>query len=146
MNTIKKILLTIVIVVCILPVALLIVVTIINSIKASAYQKDLNKFELPPSTSVVDSEYIVGRINSNGNGTNYYASLLLDSELSAEELKEYYSSFSDWCNVKVLNSDNPKEIGFSYDISNYSCEECYLVYVCTSPNNELLYELDLRGH
>lgn len=121
-------------------------VTIVNDINASNHQKDFCKVELPQDTSIVDNEYSIGHFDGNGNGTRYYLSMVIQSNLSLDELKEYYKNFNKYIEIQHFNDDTKTNFQFSYDKLTEYPEDYYLILSIKEPNNLLLYELDLRGH
>lgn len=153
LKKIGKILLIIIIAICLLPVLLVllyillnIVAMIGNDINASIYQKDFSKLEPPQDTSIVDSEYSIGHFDGNGNGTRYYLSMVIQSDLSLGELEEYYQNLDKHITVQNFNDDTKNDFHFSYNkITEYS-EDYYLISSIEKPNNIFLYEFDLRGH
>lgn len=121
-------------------------ISIANDINASGYQKDFCKLELPQDTSIVDNEYSIGHFDGNGNGTRYYLSMVIQSDLSLDELKEYYQNFDKHIKIQNFNDDTKNDYQFSYNKINEYPEDYYLISIIEQPKNSLLYELDLRGH
>ena len=146
----KKIPVFIVLTVAIIFLSVLAAAPIVNDTIAKKAANELAHFPLPNNTEFIESIYKAGKLVGNGNGMQYFGAILIKSELSLDELKEYYSEFanSEWkCIVK--NQTN-KDIGliehtkltFKADIkgNNY-----YIVYSWGN-NNTIFHELDIRGH
>ncbi|MBQ8954665.1 MAG: hypothetical protein IJ048_11160 [Clostridia bacterium] len=62
----------------------------VNNVIAGNLERQLRDCPLPPDTRLVDSASIAGRIYGNGNGMQWHGYLLLESDLSADELTEWY--------------------------------------------------------
>ena len=80
----------------------------------------------------------------------YFGAILIKSELSLEELQEYYAEFaeSEWeCIVEnqidtEIRSVKPTRLTFQSDIEG---DHYYIVY-SWGENHTIFHELDLRGH
>ena len=55
--------------------------------------KELKQIPLPAGTVVVEEKAIADRLCGNGDGVQYFGALLLKSDLSLEELDEYYAQY-----------------------------------------------------
>lgn len=69
-----------------------IVSPIINDITLKSFAKQLNKYPLPEKTEFIENEVVCGKLNGNGNGMDFFASILVKSDLSLDELKQYYKN------------------------------------------------------
>lgn len=105
---------------------------------------------LPNDTQFIESVYKAGKLAGNGNGMQYFGAILIQSELSLEELKEYYWNFAehDWecvvekqtdANVSVIEHTN---LTFKTKIEG---DNYYIVY-SWGDNNTIFHEFDIRGH
>lgn len=144
LKTFFLICLSIPLILILLYILLTIGVTIVNDINASKYQKDFCKLELPQDTSIVDSEYSIGHFDGNGNGTRYYLSMVIESNLSLQELQEYYQN--DKYDIQNFNDDTKNDYQFSYSKIKEYPKDYYLISTIEEPKNVFLYEFDLRGH
>ena len=146
----KKILVIIVLTAAIILLSILAAAPIVNDTVAKKTANELAHFPLPGSTELIEPIYKAGKLVGNGNGMQYFGAILIKSELSLDELKEYYSEFanSEWkC---IVENQTNKDIGmiehtkltFKADIegNNY-----YIVYSWGN-NNTIFHELDIRGH
>ena len=146
----KKILVIIVLTAAIILLSILTAAPIVNDTVAKKTANELAHFPLPGSTELIESIYKAGKLVGNGNGMQYFGAILIKSELSLDELKEYYSEFanSEWkC---IVENQTNKDIGmiehtkltFKADIkgNNY-----YIVYSWGN-NSTIFHELDIRGH
>ena len=67
----------------------------INDKVACDVVKELKQLPLPEDTVVVEEKAIADRLCGNGDGVQYFGALLLKSDLSLEDLEEYYAKFRD---------------------------------------------------
>ena len=146
----KKILTTIPLIVILSLLSFLIAAPIVNNTVSKKTANELMDLPLPNDTEFIESVYKSGKLVGNGNGMQYFGAILIKSELSLDELKEYYSEFADseW-NCIVENQTNTdiemiehEKLTFQADIdgNNY-----YIVYSWGN-NNTIFHELDIRGH
>ena len=119
MKSIKKIFLILCIFIIIIPIILYIGVVIANNCVAMTIENDLVKYQLPTDTELVDSVSIAGKIVGNGNGMQHMGAILVISDLSEDELKDYYLSEFDYIEVRKQKT---AELDF-IDIGNYSFKE-----------------------
>lgn len=68
-------------------------IPLINDLYARQIREELCRVPLPEKTELVDSLSKNGKLTGNGNGIQYFGAVLLKSELSLEELREYYSGY-----------------------------------------------------
>lgn len=153
----KKIIIAVVIVIILnLPILFCASIVITNNSIADNIEESLVSCELPQGTELVDSLSVAEKLTGNGNGMQYMGAILITSDLSIEQLKEYYSKKFD--DVKIENQDSSKIKSINKDVrfENFSKtdgktyysvisfddnrKETYSGFVC-----ELL-DLDLRGH
>ncbi|WP_172194252.1 hypothetical protein [Saccharibacillus qingshengii] len=65
-----------------------------NEIHAYTFSRQLKKVPLPEDTVLVEMETAVGKLNGNGNGIDFFAGMLVRSDLSLSELIDYYEAVS----------------------------------------------------
>lgn len=120
-----------------------------NNYKLNKQEIELIKIELPTNTQFIEAQSVCGKLNGNGNGMNYLSTILIRSNLSLTELKNYYS------NYKVMNQNSAEfendclehdSIMYSKlkNITDY--KHYYVVYTFTSAEFGSIWEMDLRGH
>ncbi|WP_202707220.1 hypothetical protein [Sporosalibacterium faouarense] len=93
MIIIKKLVVGLVImpvIILVIIISLFFVSPIINNISLNNFAKQLNKDSLPRKTNLVDKDAVCGKLNGNGNGMDFFACILIESELSLEELDKHY--------------------------------------------------------
>lgn len=124
---------------------------IVNDDVAKKTADELLEIPLPDNTEFMESIYEAGKLVGNGNGMQYFGAILIKSDLSLDELKEYYSEFADneWtCVVEnQIHTDVDKSImdtalSFKTDIEG---NDYYIVY-SWGDNDTIFHEFDLRGH
>ncbi len=64
-----------------------------NNDIANEVENTLRETPLPEETELLDSVSMAGKLVGNGNGMQYFGAILLESELSLEELNDYYSEY-----------------------------------------------------
>ncbi len=67
----------------------------INDRVAEGLTKDLLKLPLPEYTELVDYISCAGKLTGNGDGMQYFGAILIQSELSEDELKRFYEQYSE---------------------------------------------------
>ena len=155
MKILKRILVVLLSVLIVLPIISYIGIVITNNIIADNVEKDLVAYELPINTKLVDSISIAGKLTGNGNGMQYMGAILVESDLSEEELKEYYSSKFDYIEVneqETVNLDFIQNVSFNADIK--SGDKTYYSIICWDDDRREMFgdfisellDFDIRGH
>lgn len=126
-----------------------------NNKTAAKLQKTLEETPLPEHTKLCDSVCAAGKLTGNGNGMQYFGGILIQSDLSLEELEHYYAKYrqTEWeymIKPQTGTEIEPVEHGhmeFSYlqgkeaeDMEHY-----YIVYTWGSSKN-IFADFDLCGH
>lgn len=126
-------------------------VPIVNDASAAQIKNRLKEIPLPEKTEYVEAIFRAGKMTGNGNGMQYFGAILVKSELSAEELNDYYSAYreNEWdC---IVEKQSGQEIAciehgtLSFETDLSEDEKYYIIYSWGSGNG-LFAELDLRGH
>ncbi|MBQ5765213.1 MAG: hypothetical protein IIW03_03610 [Clostridia bacterium] len=157
MKILKRILVVLLSVLIVSPIISYIGIVITNNIIADNVEKDLVAYELPINTKLVDSISIAGKLTGNGNGMQYMGAILVESDLSEEELNEHYISEFDYIEIRKQETANINFIHSSnYRFNNFSItnKDSYYSITCWEDNRrekygDLLSELldfDIRGH
>ena len=155
MKIVKRIFIILLIAIFILPVISYIGIVITNNSIADKIEKDLVSYELPTSTKLIDSVSVATKLTGNGNGMQYMGAILVDSDLSKEELKEHYSSEFDYIEVKeqeTVNLDFIQSVSFDADIK--LGDKTYYSIICWDDNRSEMFgdfisellDFDIRGH
>lgn len=147
----KKVLVAIVLTVVIIFFSVLIAAPIVNDNMAKKTANEFADLPLPNSTEFIEPIYKAGKLVGNGNGMQYLGAILIKSELSLEELKEYYSGYAEkeWnCIVEnqidtdVIIMGEHTGLTFKTDIEG----DNYFIVYSSGDNNTIFHELDIRGH
>ena len=155
MKIVKRIFIILLIAIFILPVISYIGIVITNNSIADKIEKDLVSYELPTSTKLIDSVSVATKLTGNGNGMQYMGAILVNSDLSKEELKEHYSSEFDYIEVKeqeTVNLDFIQSVSFDADIK--LGDKTYYSIICWDDNRSEMFgdfisellDFDIRGH
>ncbi len=139
-----------------LPIIFYISIVIINDCIADGIEKELRAIELPPKTELVESASVAGKLYGGGNGMQYYGVLLIKSDLSEQELEDYYAKYIDYHNYAEMwghVSKQETEIIFDYHdykFKKFDEKENNFVVVAIKANNPVgawnFLDCDIRGH
>lgn len=155
MKAIRRIFIILLIVIIALPIISYVGIVITNNYIADTIEKNLVSYELPANTELIDSISAAGKFTGNGNGMQYMGAILVDSDLSLEELTEYYSSKFDYIKVneqETVKLDSIQNVSFNADMD--LGEKSYYSIICWDDDrketfgnfiSELL-DFDIRGH
>lgn len=158
-----KIIITVIIVIAVLLVSSPFIfyggIVIANNNIANNLEKDLKKAPLPENTVLVDSISVAAKMTGNGNGMQYYGAIVVESELSEEELKAHYEEYGNYIFVRVqeneyvLNDDYLNNHTFDNleEGKTYYCIESWeynkISYYENSPTLlDIILNFDIRAH
>lgn len=138
-----------------------IVFPISNDIILCRFSWQLLAGKLPDETRLLDSASVCGKLNGNGNGMDFLAAALIQTDLPLSEIRKYYHTqsyqaakpFSDHaCEVIVIPAESPelqteflehRDIAFPNHTKAIAAGGCYYVILYdggyTAP-------FDIRGH
>ena len=104
----KKMLVAMLTVAVLMVCGFIIAIPIVNDNVAEKTAKELVKIPMPEGTEYIESKSRAGKLVGNGNGMQYFGAILIQSELSLEELQEYYSNYADseWECIVEQQRDN----------------------------------------
>ena len=155
MKIVKRIFIILLIVMFVLPIISYIGIVVTNNSIAEKIEKDLVSYELPTNTKLVDSVSVAAKLTGSGNGMQYMGAILVDSDLSKEELKEHYSSEFDYIEVneqETVNLDFIQSVSFDANIK-LGDKTYYSIICCDDDRREKfgefiseLLDFDFRGH
>lgn len=63
----------------------------INNVKLYRLSRQLSNHSISLKVQIIEKQSICGKLNGNGNGMDFLATILVKSDLSLEELQKYYS-------------------------------------------------------
>ncbi|MBQ8278431.1 MAG: hypothetical protein IJZ23_01150 [Roseburia sp.] len=126
-------------------------IPIVNNYSATVIEKKLSALPLPEQTEYIESVSKAGKMTGNGNGMQYLGAILIESELTLEELDNYYSLYreNEWdC---IVEEQIGQEIAFIehrtlvFDTKLTAEKKYYVIY---SWGNGItpFSELDIRGN
>lgn len=132
------------------PIICDVTIMIANNCVALRVKHDIEEIPLPPKTEQIESLSSARKLIGNGNGMQYFGAVLLQSELSFEELDTYYSKYrkAEWYYAvekqtsKTISETN-NQLSFKTDING---DNYYIVYSWGGTKYKFLYEWDIRGH
>ena len=155
MKIVKRIFIILLIAIFILPVISYIGIVITNNSISDKIEKDLVSYELPTSAKLIDSVSVAAKLTGSGNGMQYMGAILVDSDLSKEELKKYYSSGFDYIEVNEQETGNLDFIqNVSFDVDIKSGDKTYYSIICWDDDRREMFgdyisellDFDIRGH
>ena len=122
-----------------------------NDYIAKTIANEIKEIPLPEKTEFLEKKYVAGKLNGCGNGMQYYGAILIKSELSENELKEYYNMFSDseWSNIVEKQIGNSIEMIEHRDIffqTKFEDNVDYFIVYTWGDYSGIASELDIRGH
>lgn len=149
----KKILKILLIAITILILFIPLIIKVSNDNIAKNVEKNLKVTSLPNDSELVDSISISGKLTGNGNGMQYFGAILIKTDLSEDELNDYYNQFrkDEWSYILKKQNSNKIDViehgNYRFEKYNKEDEEkYYIIYSWGSAKNDFLVELDLRGH
>lgn len=125
-------------------------IPIVNDYCAYMVEKELCATPLPENTQLIDSVSKAGKLTGNGNGMQYLGAILIQSELTMEQLDSYYSRYreNEWEYLVTVQTSRDlsfielDQLRFSQEVT---ADGYYIVY--SWGKGIKLYEmLDMRGH
>lgn len=123
-----------------------------NDVAADTAKK-LEEIPLPENTEYMEKVSLAGKLDGNGNGMQYLGAILIKSELSLEELRDYYSDFAEneWECIVENQPDNRVRAVEHEDLefrSEITGDQYFIVYSWGSNDSFLagFSDWDLRGH
>jgi len=102
MKLFKIILIVIPVVIFIIIASFFVIDFLSNDFALSNFSKQLYSYSLPKNTKIIEKQDICGKLNGNGNGMDFLATMLIKSDLSLKELNDYYSKV----NFRSAKSNN----------------------------------------
>ena len=146
----RNILIVIIFIVVISISVFVVIIPLANNHYAKQVEKELRKTPLPEKTKIIDSVSRAGKLVGNGNGMQYFGAILLKSNLSLNNLEDYYSAYqkNEWPYVvepqknQIIEVVEHSMISFSEKVGDNGY---YIVY-SWGDGPDLLEELDFRGH
>ena len=135
-------------IIIILFIGFIVSVPLVNDFSAKNVEKSLLEIALPDNTQMVESISKAGKLVGNGNGMQYFSAMLIQSELTREELSDYYSQKNADIVVKeqksqIIECVEHAQLSFTTNITD--TDKYYIVYLFGNGISPFS-ELDIRGH
>ena len=121
-----------------------------NNMEAKKVANAIKECALPEQTELIDTVSAEGKLVGNGNGMQYFGAILIKSELTLDELKNYYESTAhdklhfavEKQEARRINIIEHEHISFDAECDY---ENTYIVYSWGNYSG-IASEFDLRGH
>lgn len=145
-DRLRRVIRSTMIVVAVLLLVVALVIPVANNAVALGVENELKGQSLPPQTERIESTSLAGKLTKNGKGMQYFGAILIKSELSLDELSEYYPE----CTVEAqtastvtVDAMNNVDLVFYHDVTG---EGYYIVYAWGSAPVILrdILNLDIR--
>lgn len=68
------------------------VIYVVNNFIATGMERQLRNCQLPPESEMIESTSVAGKVLGGSNGMQWYGILLIRSDMSEEELLQWYKS------------------------------------------------------
>lgn len=132
-------------------VLLIISIPLVNNLTAIQVKNRLEKLPLPENSIQIDSLSNAGKMTGSGNGMQYLGAILVQSDLSSEELESHYSQFrvNQWDCLLVEYYGGQLEfidIGRLYFSTELDPTKNYYVVYSWGSGLEFYEDWDIRGH
>lgn len=146
-----KIILVIFVIIFTMLILFLISCPVVNDISAKQVMRDIDAIPLPDNTQVAARFSRAGKLVGNGNGMQFFGAVLLESELSLEELDQYYSAYrkTDWDYIvqeQKTQSIDVIEHGLASFETEMSDEKNYYIIYSWGDGISPFQDFDLRGN
>lgn len=134
-------------IVALLLLSFLFFIPMINHGISHNLEHQLLNHPIPEHSIVLESSSSSGRFIGNGNGIQYLAVILIETELYKQDLENYYSEYS----VTNIKSSDFDDLGFNNTkifSKNYSKDKenkLFAIYVLKASTNAF-YDFDVNGH
>lgn len=142
-------------VILIFPIAFYIGIVVVNNSIANGIENNLLEYDLPQNTQLVDSISIASKLVGSGNGMQYMGSILVESDLTKDELYEHYSNEFDYIEVNEQTTNKLEFIDIgNYYFNKFDEEGTYYSVTCWDydvigrfgENIATILDMDIRGH
>ena len=112
----------------------IILIPFINDYYAYRTKAELCEIPLPDRTEIVDSVYKAGKLTGNGNGMQYFGAILIKSELSLNELEDYYSDYREQEWTCVVEHQEGKTVkGIENGKSSFQKKQTVMIFILYIP-------------
>lgn len=136
----------------ILLVILFVAIGLVNNGIARKIEAQLKEYDLPKDTVILDSVSFAEKLTGNGNGMQYTGVILVESDLTREQLVQHYEKDFTYIEVKKQDSSLLSFDLKTHEFENYVQSDNSYVIICYGERGidngfiSFLLDLDLRGH
>lgn len=119
-------------------------IPLINDRTAENVAEEVRALPLPENTTYCESFSMAGKLIGNGNGIQYLGGILVESTLSLEDLRTFYSGTAE---VKIQEGQELAAIEHGrYTLKTQVQDGSFYIIYAFGSGNEICRELDIRGH
>lgn len=124
-------------------------IPIANNIRLYSIESKIVNSKMPENTEMLEKQSICGKLNGNGNGMNYLATILIKSDLSIENLEKHFFNYN------VIKQENKKftdsilehgAIEYTRVSNEKDFTKYYVVYSYSAADFGTIWEYDIRAH
>lgn len=128
-----------------------VIITVSNDNIAADTADYLYSLPRPINTQYIEKVSCAGKLVGNGNGMQYFGAVLIKSDLSLDRLENHYGLLLENGFTVHIEPQSDKKISQSEHIrlefkSEVVSKGYYIMYAFGKTDNDLLKELDIRGH
>lgn len=120
-----------------------------NNIRLYFIENNLVNIKMPVNTEIMEKQSICGKLNGNGNGMNYLATILIKSDLSLEALQNHFLNYNVVKQENKIFTDPILEHGtIEYNKVNNETDfaKYYVIYSYSAAGFGTIWEYDIRAH
>ncbi len=153
---IKKLSKIIIPILILLPIVFYISIIIANNHIADKVEKELKAYQLPTDTALVESLSVAGKLTGSGNRMQYMGAILITSDLSRQEILEYYQNEFKYVEVQEQTSPTIESIrpnSANFNRFDFESNQTYYSVICWGSSSDYandffseILDFDLRGH
>ena len=100
-----------------------IVAPILNNITLSSFSKQIYNYPLPKNSELVEKKAVCGKLNGIGNGMDFFACILIKTDMSIDQLKQYYKE------KEFKSAKNDKDHAANVEVTSINGEQLSTDYV-----------------
>ncbi len=125
-------------------------IPIVNDYSATLIENKLKVIPLPEKSAYIESVSQAGKMVGSGNGMQFFGAILIESELPIDELKRFYSAYSN-CGLRLEIEEQASQqiefiehskLSFNHELSQ--SKKYYIIYAWSSGIEPFCF-LDIRA-
>jgi len=123
----------------------------VNNYTATIIETKLRDLPLPEKSSYIESVSQAGKLAGNGNGMQFFGAILIESEMSIDELNKFYSDYNNDRLNLIIDEQDSQQIKFiEHSELIFNCElnqnKNYFILYAWGKGIEPFCSLDVRGY